>query len=283
MQKDKHFLKKISIQKLWNRVDLDWAFHPDINILFGENGSGKSTILKLIAAGLSDKYQLKKKVAFDFFNLEISDQNIHFENDVLGFRVNLPETEGVLIDFVQTFENYFPEKNGQNRSEQTNLDYELDKITRRYLAWQSRQSNLVFTKKWSFEDAFERKTYLIETINRLFASSEKRVNPDEAELEFLVGDHTRIDRAELSSGEKQLLILMLTVLCQEDKPAILLLDEPEISLHLRWQAELIDILRTLNPNVQLIIATHSPSIFNDGWRNRVFWMSNLMKNEPLAV
>jgi predicted ATPase len=75
----------------------------------------------------------------------------------------------------------------------------------------------------------------------------------------------------LSTGEKQLLIILLTVLCQDKKPSILLLDEPEMSLHLRWQYELIEIIRTLNPNCQIIAAVHSPSLFNDGWRNKVFW------------
>jgi predicted ATP-dependent endonuclease of OLD family len=40
----------------------------------------------------------------------------------------------------------------------------------------------------------------------------------------------------------------------------LLIDEPEISLHIDWQRELIKSIQTLSPNLQLILATHSPEI-----------------------
>jgi hypothetical protein len=52
---------------------------------------------------------------------------------------------------------------------------------------------------------------------------------------------------------------------QRKQNSVLLLDEPEISLHLSWQRKLIDTLREINPNCQLIIVTHSPSIYGDGW------------------
>ena len=77
-----------------------------------------------------------------------------------------------------------------------------------------------------------------------------------------------------------MLLILLTVLCQDEQPAILLMDEPEISLHLRWQYELINIIRTLNPNCQVIIATHSPSIYGKGWRNKVFFMDKLLEELP---
>jgi predicted ATPase len=102
-------------------------------------------------------------------------------------------------------------------------------------------------------------------------------------LGFVLPDGSKIHRKDLSSGEKQLLILMLTVLCQDEQPSLLLLDEPELSLHLKWQYRLIEILRNLNPNCQLVIATHSPSIFNDGWRDKVFWMEDLVKKVELVV
>jgi len=56
---------------------------------------------------------------------------------------------------------------------------------------------------------------------------------------------------------------------QEEQPFMLLLDEPEISLHLNWQFKLIETIQELNPNCQLIIATHSPAIFGEGWEDKV--------------
>ena len=57
--------------------------------------------------------------------------------------------------------------------------------------------------------------------------------------------------------------------------SILLLDEPENSLHIEWQHQLIDVIRKLNPNSQLIISTHSPSIFGDGWGDKLFFLEDM--------
>lgn len=77
---------------------------------------------------------------------------------------------------------------------------------------------------------------------------------------------------QLSSGEKQLMLILLKVLIlkiqsltNEDKCCVLIMDEPEISLHLEWQEKLINNILSLNENIQIIIATHSPGIIQDGW------------------
>ena len=63
---------------------------------------------------------------------------------------------------------------------------------------------------------------------------------------------------KLSSGEKQMLVILLTVLVRDDDHCVLFMDEPEASLHIEWQQKLIGMIRSLNPNVQLILTTHSP-------------------------
>ena len=64
----------------------------------------------------------------------------------------------------------------------------------------------------------------------------------------------------LSSGEKQLLILLTETLLQQSQPYIFIADEPELSLHIEWQSNLVDSIRNLNPNAQIIFATHAPEI-----------------------
>ena len=64
----------------------------------------------------------------------------------------------------------------------------------------------------------------------------------------------------LSSGEKQLFILLGEVLLQEKQPHVFIADEPELSLHVEWQSTLVQDLLSLNPTMQLIFATHSPDI-----------------------
>jgi predicted ATPase len=74
---------------------------------------------------------------------------------------------------------------------------------------------------------------------------------------------------KLSSGEKQMLIILLTVLVQNKKSCVLFLDEPEVSLHVEWQQRLIGIIRDLNPNTQIVMTTHSPAVIMDGWADCV--------------
>jgi predicted ATPase len=120
--------------------------------------------------------------------------------------------------------------------------------------------------------------YFNEAINRLFEPSRKKLNEDDEKLSFLLEDNTSLDWTLLSSGEKQLLLILLTVLCQDEKPSVLLMDEPEISLHFSWQYELVKIIRTINPNCQLIIATHSVSIYAKGWMDKFFFIEEANGN-----
>jgi hypothetical protein len=66
--------------------------------------------------------------------------------------------------------------------------------------------------------------------------------------------------SRLSSGEKQLLILFIEALLQRQQPYIFLADEPELSLHIAWQRNIIPAIREINPNAQIIVATHSPEV-----------------------
>jgi predicted ATP-binding protein involved in virulence len=65
---------------------------------------------------------------------------------------------------------------------------------------------------------------------------------------------------QLSSGEKQMLILLGEALLQRQSPTIYLADEPELSLHIEWQESLVDNILDMNPNAQIFFATHSPDI-----------------------
>ena len=67
----------------------------------------------------------------------------------------------------------------------------------------------------------------------------------------------------LSSGEKQLLIILSQSLLQESNAHIYIADEPELSLHVEWQEKLVSSLQKLNPNSQIIFAMHSPDIVGE--------------------
>ncbi|SHS43334.1 cytochrome c biogenesis protein CcmA [Mycobacteroides abscessus subsp. abscessus] len=62
----------------------------------------------------------------------------------------------------------------------------------------------------------------------------------------------------LSSGEKQLLLILLeTLIARSDA---IIIDEPELSMHVDWQLSIVDSMRTVNDEAQIVIATHSPEV-----------------------
>lgn len=84
-----------------------------------------------------------------------------------------------------------------------------------------------------------------------------------------------ISNASLSSGEKQLLILFIETLLQKEQPYIFITDEPELSLHIAWQRKIIPAIKSLNPNAQIIAATHSPEVAAK-YKGAIFDMEKLV-------
>lgn len=83
--------------------------------------------------------------------------------------------------------------------------------------------------------------------------------------------HTILALDQLSSGEKQMIIQVYELLFRAQSGTLVLIDEPELSLHMMWQ---MNYLKNLTQIAQLrgfqcIVATHSPQIFNSLWSKSV--------------
>ncbi|WP_157412214.1 AAA family ATPase [Agreia sp. Leaf283] len=72
----------------------------------------------------------------------------------------------------------------------------------------------------------------------------------------------------LSSGEKQLLQLLLEILAANAHTVMI--DEPELSMHVDWQERLVASMQRVNPGCQLLLATHSPEIIAEVHEENVF-------------
>jgi predicted ATPase len=82
----------------------------------------------------------------------------------------------------------------------------------------------------------------------------------DTEIKVNVSGNKDIELNALSSGEKQALYIFIHTLLAEE--STLIIDEPEMSLHIDWQKQLIADMKLLNSNAQFIIATHSPEIMS---------------------
>lgn len=116
------------------------------------------------------------------------------------------------------------------------------------------------------EMALEPQLRIQQLINDMYGGN-KQLTFKYGELEITSGSET-IPIEVLSGGEKQLLRLFLECLATEDAP--ILVDEPELSMHVDWQHRLIDSMRIINPGMQILMATHSPEIMAEISDDRIF-------------
>ena len=102
--------------------------------------------------------------------------------------------------------------------------------------------------------------HLYENIVNSFLE-DKTIKVDESDsLKIKLSSKSELNWRDLSSGEKQILILLTEVLLKVDEPVVYIADEPELSLHVKWQEKLLESIVTLGGPKQIIVATHSPDI-----------------------
>lgn len=97
-------------------------------------------------------------------------------------------------------------------------------------------------------------------IQKMFSGNKDVLFKDKS-IDVVTHDNEAIGLSSLSSGEKHVLRILIETLLAEDNSIII--DEPEISMHVDWQRDLIQTMRQLNPGAQIILATHSPEIMAD--------------------
>lgn len=107
------------------------------------------------------------------------------------------------------------------------------------------------------EKATASRYQLEEIITRMFTGN-KTIEFLDTGINVKANAGEDIGLATLSSGEKQVLGIFIETLLADI--GTLLIDEPEMSLHVDWQKDLISFMNKLNPRTQLILATHSPEI-----------------------
>lgn len=266
-------IQEIEIRNLWGKYNYKWVLDPDVNILAGLNGSGKTIVLQIIDAVFADEPKRLKEFGVngvikgsDFeFTFNKSKPIVGWEkrNYINISNFNIPVAERKYIKDYSSL-----------------LDVELDS-----LIYPHRPGRFSFTELRSEIKLYPEKaesikksiSILFETINKLFERAGKKISIDtELDMLTLYRDKDLLLFTQLSSGEKQLLIILFKVFLMAEQPSIILLDEPENSMHIDWQQQLIDVIRKLNSNSQLIVSTHSPSIFGEGWGDKLFFLEDMM-------
>lgn len=222
---------------LWNGIGIEWSkVHPNVNIVVGVNGSGKTTMLEKIYKTYIDKNE-------NIIYLRSID-NTPIRDKRLRDNALMQELNQYVYDLKKTSSLF------RYRMRQLDSPDEADVINARI------------------------KEFLAIT-NDFFRQTGKELIIANNKLEAYCSNRQVIDLELLSSGEKWLILLLLRVFLTEETPVLILIDEPESSLHISWQQDLVNGLVKMNPNAQFIITTHSPSIFAKGWQDKIVFIDDI--------
>ena len=225
--------------RLWGRFDVRFTANEDVNIIVGINGSGKTTLLNTIYDIALERVDEKDQVVFvpSIDNIAMRDKR------------------KVANALTQDLEFYmFDMKTGPSMMyhRMSMIDASLEK----QIAMKADIDNFCCI------------------VNDMFKATGKHIEIEGNKFKIVSsGEVIPVDA--LSSGEKQILLILLRVFLMDSENSCVLLDEPENSLDISWQFELINILVKLNPNAQYFITTHSPSIFGDGWGDKIIYMEDV--------
>ncbi|VXA81949.1 conserved hypothetical protein [Aeromonas veronii] len=106
----------------------------------------------------------------------------------------------------------------------------------------------------------------LSTVNEFYKDSRKKIEINAVgQLVIIRPDNKKSSIDILSSGERQLLVIIANVMLNRyaNTSGVIVIDEPEISLHLKWQELFSETILSVSPNTQFILATHSPDIVGE--------------------
>lgn len=210
-----------------------------MNIIVGINGSGKTTLLtdikKLALSNIDDKYLVVLIPSAD--NIVIRDKR---------------RTSNALTQDLEFY--IFDMKTGPSM-----MSYRMSMVD----APADKQAAMKV-----------RVAEFCSIVNNLFKETDKRIEIEGNKFN-VVSNGKILSVDALSSGEKQILLILLRVFLLDCKESCVLLDEPENSLDIGWQHELINMLIRLNPNAQFFITTHSHIWGETGWSNKIIQMEDV--------
>ena len=308
-------IKKIEIKGFFGKSDLEWNLNPVVNILGGKNGSGKSTLFKFCYSLLSndaisdanyDEIQkVFKEVTLTFSNdwklkwnpnvglsydtsKMIADGQTPFRictfvEDEIGKERQFDELkQQINVYMINSFEQhldqaiqYWQRPKSVTLDNPTILDLMIyDQIILRNSDFTETMENFIDAPNKDIEmrqyTAYYKKVY--SELNHFLDGYDDKIS---SSFEFSKNG-VPISFEHLSMGEKQILLLLLMVGNTKQAPCVFLMDDPDLCMHIDWKEELITRLHNMNPNMQIILSTHSPIVIT-GWMDCVTEVFQLIR------
>ncbi len=308
-------IKKIEIKDYFGKGNFEWNLDPVVNILGGKNGSGKSSIFRLCYEILSnermngkidDKFKeifkeaivtfsngwtmkwTTKKTNMAILNLDGDMASILRDVTVIrdsnGKELKFTELQNIIHVFlINSFEQHVNKAilyGQQPKTIQLDDPTMLDLMIKDQIDLRNRDIAKIMEEFMDNPEEDEKvhkeyaKNYkkIYSSLNHFLQEYDKKIG---STFEF-TKNGKNISYENLSMGEKQVLLLLLMVSNTNQEPCIFFMDEPDLSMHIDWKEILVKELHELNPNMQIILSTHAPSVIT-GWRDKVKEVNQLIK------
>jgi len=253
-------LRKLHIDdyKMFKDFDISFVDENDkalpIVVLAGVNGSGKTTLLEFIYTNHSLEDNAENSMTL-LINKEIIDvHNKKKARKYTGYTGD-EDFDKIIFRYNKKIENYhtniiyIPVY-------QNNIHSLKDVIIQKYI-------DRAFAMDKPSKALAELQDYIAKIFNGLkLTFNLSRIDYNKKEVLFKDKNGIEFDIDKLSTGEKTLLSKVLYLYFEGYKDKVILIDEPELSLHPSWQNRVLKIYENfaIKNNCQIIIATHSPHI-----------------------
>ena len=296
-------IEKVHIKNVKGIKDLELSFKKDdkildLIVLAGVNGSGKTTILESIKDFFDNKnnnnndsgksninleiffeefekyssYNLKRVKFLNTFHYEKSDNNTSSQNQTINNFESLAKI--IYVPAENKFEKVKTDTTTLLRISQfiNIINSNVIKDIPSYIA--TRRNYLATIEEDLTMKEVTNK--VLNEINGIFDILEldvklKGFSKDEKTMPIFENSAgEEFDINNLSSGEKQLFLRTLSIKMLEPNNSIILIDEPELSLHPKWQQRIIEVYKKIGENNQIIVATHSPHILGSVSNENIF-------------
>lgn len=288
-------IKSIYIKNIKALKDFKIDFNSSVNVIIGENGLGKTTILETIYNIITSNKKFLEDESSEGCNLEVlfteDELNIvnKYRNRLKKFTFKTEENLIVCnheikkeINLHKQFKYSIGLKNWVRKVVYlpTDVNFKKHKVETAKKIENSKELGVILN---SDEMSLNLKEYLVnihykdledmsigETPYRIqrfkqlynnFFDEKEFLGVKDFEPLFKIKATGEIHSAdELSAGEKQIFFRGGSLLQMDLNDSIILIDEPELSLHPEWQQKILEFYKGIGENNQIIIATHSPHI-----------------------
>lgn len=250
---------------------------PDFVKLFLKKVTSSSDFSKSIENSISKNPKSKKlspndleKIKLEIFE-KINETAVNFskETDInrnilrYDFEGSVKKMNVELISTINMSANSINDVTTSSGNKTTFLDLEIDNEIKR------------LNKNSKIKNSLQKK--LVDSLNNLFEETNKKTSFIDDELKITLTSGRKIDYRSLSSGERQVIFIFLKIINGSVDKSLILMDEPEISLHLSWQEKLLTEITKVNSLSQIIIVTHSPAMVMNGWLDSFVDIKNITK------